>query len=377
MNFDFDEKESSLAAQIKSLIDAGAEARLRNLKSGEPLECLNVFMDYLSRLAQTGYLGLGLRTGKNSTALVAAQESLSDVSPSLFLSIEANVRIFGRLVAAYGTSGHKAEILPLLEHGSYIGSVALSEGGMSPEKETQKTEVLLSGENIMVTGVKEHVVNAPLADRIAVVANAPDGAVVVLVKPEWRGVAIGERFSTLGYEGTPIAPITFDHVAVPRSDVMGPFGDFQLTDSLRRWEDQILTAAGLGLMKRSYRAALTYAKETQRGGKPIIAYQEVGFKLAEMLTLQESARLLAYRAAWMDESDHRERDVLGCCAKVFCSESAEHIASEALQILGNSGFVRGNPAEGSYRNAKYLQIAGTSSEISRSNIGDRVLESVN
>jgi len=140
------------------------------------------------------------------------------------------------------------------------------------------------------------------------------------------------------------------------------------------WEDQVLTAASLGLMRRSFDAALKYAKAHRSGGKPIIAYQEVGFKLAEMLTLFQTAQLLAYRAAWMSESENREADVLAHSAKVFCAESAEKITSEALQILGGKGYVRGNPVEAGYRDAKYIQIAGTSTEISRMKIGDWVLE---
>ena len=93
-------------------------------------------------------------------------------------------------------------------------------------------------------------------------------------------------------------------------------------------------------------------------------------KLAEMLTLLQTARLLAYRAAWMAGAGDREAGVLALCAKVFASESAERVASQALQILGAHGYLRGNPAEEGYRNAKYLQIAGTSSEISRMKIGD-------
>ena len=116
--------------------------------------------------------------------------------------------------------------------------------------------------------------------------------------------------------------------------------------------------------------------ETMRGGKPIIAYQEVSFKLAEMLTLLQTSRLLAFRAAWMSDTSDREREILTRCAKVFCAESAEEVASKALQILGGQGYFKGNPAEEGYRDSKYLQIAGTSSEISRMKIADDLLHTV-
>jgi len=376
MNFDFDEKESALVTRLKEAIDQDAEKRMKELRTGDPLECLNLFMDYLSRLADIGYLGLGVQDGKNFTALVAAQEALATISPSLFLAVESSVRLFGRLIAFYGTTEQKEEILPLLEQGRFVGCVALTEGGMSVENEPFKTTAGTSGNRCTVTGSKDHVINAPMADQIAVIAQSGEDLVVVPVKTNSPGITVGERYTTIAYEGTPVAPIRLDGVAVPSTQVMGPFDPADILANLRRWEDQILTSASLGLMNRSFQTALSFAKKHTRGQKPIIAYQEVAFKLAEMLTVRQTAQLLAYRAAWMDETGDREKDVLVNCSKTFCAESAEQVASQALQVLGANGLTRGNPAEESYGSAKYLQVAGTSSEISRIKIGDRILERV-
>jgi alkylation response protein AidB-like acyl-CoA dehydrogenase len=374
MDFDLDNRESSLIADLEKAIDTSAEKRLRDLKSGDPLECLNLFMDYLTRLAEVGYLSVGLRDGRNSTSLVAAQEALASISPSLFLSIESSTRVFGRLMALYGASGLKEEILPLLEQGRYVGSVALTEDGMSVENEPFKTAAAVSGDNFLITGNKDHVINGPMADRIAVITQSGEGLLVALVGTETAGVTVGERYATLGYEGTPVAPLQLEGVAVPSTQVTGPFEPAAILKDLRRWEDQVLTSASLGLMKRSFHVALSHARNHTRGGKPVIAYQEVAFKLAEMLTIRQTAQLLAYRAAWMDETEDRERDVLINCAKTFCAESAEQVASHALQVLGGNGLIRGNAAEESYSSAKYLQVAGTSSEISRMKIGESILE---
>jgi alkylation response protein AidB-like acyl-CoA dehydrogenase len=180
----------------------------------------------------------------------------------------------------------------------------------------------------------------------------------------------------LGYNALAAAAITLKEVPLESTQIIGPFSDEAPLQELRAWEDQTLAAAGLGLMQRSFDAAREFAKNHQSGGKPIIAYQEIGFKLAEMLTLLQTSQLLAYRAAWMDAAGDPEARIVAHCAKVFCSESAEAVASHALEILGGRGFVRGNPAEESYRDAKYLQIAGTSTEISRMKIGDRLLGTI-
>jgi alkylation response protein AidB-like acyl-CoA dehydrogenase len=119
---------------------------------------------------------------------------------------------------------------------------------------------------------------------------------------------------------------------------------------------------------------LAYVKSHHRDGKPLIAHQEVGFKLAEMLTLLQTSQLLAYRAAWMSETGDSEAALLGHCAKVFCSESAEEVSSQALQVLGKRGFIRDKSAEKGYLDAKYLQIAGIPSELARNKIGDELME---
>jgi len=373
MNFDFAETESALCEKIKALFDPESIAALAKLENGEADEIRESTVKWLRILGQAGYLTLGLDDGKNSVTLTAIQEGLATISPSLFLTVEVTARIFGRLVAIYGTPDQKDEIIPSLKEGRIIGTVALSERGMNIENDPLVTLGVYNDDGFKVSGSKGHVVNGPIADWIAVAAKTGDGVVFFLIKKGSDGLSIDQRLTTLGYNGTAISAITLENCSVPSANVIGPFEGEEPVKSVRTWEDQILTAASLGQMQRSYDEAADYAKSHLSGGKPIIAYQEVGFKLAEMLTLLQTARLLAYRAAWMTEAGDSEAGVLAHCAKVFCTESAEEVASHALQILGGQGYIRGNPAEGGYRDAKYLQIAGTSSEISRMKIADEVL----
>ncbi|MCK4787092.1 MAG: acyl-CoA dehydrogenase [Desulfobacteraceae bacterium] len=373
MNFDFGETERALCEKIKALFDLESRAALAKLEKGDADEIREATLKWMQILGQAGYLTLGLDDGKNSVTLTATQEGLASISPSLFLTVEVTARIFGRLVAIYGTPDQKDEIIPSLKEGRIIGTVALSERGMNIENDPLVTLGVYNDDGFKVSGSKGHVVNGPIADWIAVAAKTGDGVAFFLIKKGSDGLSIDQRLSTLGYNGTAISAITLENCSVPSAYVIGPFEVEEPVKSARTWEDQILTAASLGQIQRSYDEAVNYAKSHLSGGKPIIAYQEVGFKLAEMLTLLQTARLLAYRAAWMTEAEDREAGVLAHCAKVFCTESAEEVASHALQILGGQGYIRGNPAEGSYRDAKYLQIAGTSSEISRMKIADNVL----
>ncbi len=377
MNFDFTRDENDFFQKVRGLFDTESLRDLARLDRKDIAEIRGTTLQWLKSLAEAGYLAPGLDNGQNSVTLVAAHERLAAISPSLFLSVEVSTRIFGRLVAGFGTPDQKHQILSDLENGTLIGTVALSESAMNIENDPLDTTGIASDGGFRVSGSKGHVVNAPIADWIAVAGNIDreDGIVFFLVKKGSEGLFIGDRFSTLGYEGAAISAIHLDGAPVSPEYVVHPPAGSDALRAVRLWEDQILTAASLGLMRRAFDGAVDYAKTHRTGGKPIIAYQEVGFKLAEMLTLLQTAQLLAYRAACMSESAEKEAGILASCAKVFCAESAEKVASYALQVLGGKGCLRGNPAEEGYRNAKYLQIAGTSSEISRMKIADGVLAS--
>lgn len=374
MNFDFKDKDIALREKLKELFDPDSRAALGQLETGDTHQIRDLLLQWLVKLGQTGYLALGLENGKSNMRILAAQETLATISPSLFLSVEVTARIFGRLVASFGTTEQKNEILPTIKEGRHIAAVALSETGMSIENNPLNTTGISMDRGYQVDGAKGQVVNAPIADWIAVAGNRGDDIVLFLIQRGADGLSIGQRLSTLGYNGTSISPISLENCVVPSEYVIGPYKGLNLLETLRMWEDQILTTSSLGLMRRSFETARAHAKSHVSGGKRIIAYQEVAFNLAEMLTLLQTAQLLAYRAAWTVETGGRKAGVLVHCAKVFCSESAEEVASSALQILGTKGYVRGNPAEEGYRNAKYLRIAGTSSEISRMKIADEVLK---
>lgn len=373
MNFDLDEKAKTLCKNIKALFDHDAKAALNQLEE-DSHHIRAIVAPWLRKLGESGYLALGIGDGPENVALLAAQETLAAISPSLFLSVEVSTRVFGRLISRYGTTEQKANILPALQKGEIMGTVALSEGGMNVENNALRTAGIFVDKSLRLSGAKLHVVNGPFADIVAVAGNLDHGLAFFLTESGTEGFSAGERIPMLGFNGAVISPISLENCLVPPESLIGPFDGTKPLGALRSWEDQVLTAASLGLMQSAFDTAVGFAKSHQSGGKPIIAYQEVGFKLAEMLTLLETGRLLAYRSAWMIDVGDREESILTHCAKVFCAESAEILASNALQVLGERGYRLGNPAEESYRDAKYLQIAGTSSEISRMKIGDGLLK---
>ncbi|MEW5733273.1 MAG: acyl-CoA dehydrogenase family protein [Thermodesulfobacteriota bacterium] len=368
MNLDFTKQEQEFIARVNGIFADYALEAGKRVEGYLPL--------ILEKLAATDYLRLGLEKVEGLSGLVpltAAMEGFAAAYPSLFLSVELSTRVFGRAVARFGTGDQKARILSPLLSGKLVGALALSEAAMNVENEPLQTKAVKDGDSFVVSGYKGFVVNGPVADVTAVAAAVEGGLSLFFIPKGTPGLTLGEPLSTLGFEGAAICAVSLDNCRVPADAATAPVEPKSLLSALRVLENQVLAAAALGAMRASYEAARKHAKEHKSGGKPVIAFQEVGFKLAEMLTLLQTSELLAYRSAWTFEQNDKQAEDLSLCAKVFCAESAERVASSALQILSKTGFVTPNPAERAYRNAKLTQIAGTSSEIARMKIGDSEL----
>ena len=374
MNYDFTEQEVTFFAGLAEKISPLAAGRA--LDQSAAAASAEGLREVLTALAQTPYLRLGIEPveGLNGElSLMGAMEVLASISPSAYLSVEASTRLFGRAIGTWGSPEQKERFLKPLLEGAAIGALGLSEATMNIENEPLKTRGEKQGDAFVVSGRKQYVVNAPLADWIAVAGTCEDAPTLFLVQKEAAGLAVSPPLQTIGYEGGSIASLTLENCRIPAEHVIFPDARAPMPALLRRWEDQVLLGASLGLSKTAFEFARDHAKSHKSGEKPIIAYQEIGFKLAEMLTLFQTAQLLAYRAAWNLEIAAADADELVDCAKVFCTEAAEQIASEAMKILGGAGFTSGNPVEQAYRCAKYGQIAGTSTEIGRVKIGDAAL----
>ncbi|MBS3757411.1 MAG: acyl-CoA dehydrogenase [Desulfobacterales bacterium] len=374
MNYDFSEKEFTLFVDINEKM-AGLAAN-GQLDRKDPAHNKENIKQALKQLAQTPYLKLGLQPVdgyQGQLSWMGAAETLAAVSPSAYLAVEASTRLFGRAVNEWGDSNQKSKWLTPLLEGNLIGALAISEETLNIENDPLTAQGERQGESVAINGAKQYVINAPIADWIAVAGTCDDAYALFLIEKEASGLTVEPAMETLGYDGTPISGIRLEDCRIPNEQVIFPPADIDMAEAIRMWENQILLGAGLGLSKAAYETARDHAKSHRSGGKPIIAYQEVGFKLADMLTLFQTSQLLAYRTAWTAETSPKEAGELLLCAKVFCAESAEQVCSEALKILGGNGYITGNSVERAYRCAKYVQIAGTSTEIGRVKIGDAAL----
>ena len=373
MDYDFSEKEQAFITDIENRMTGLTEkmgSECRDLAAAE-----KGLREALQELAPSGYTELGCRAGDTGThTLVAAMEKVAAAAPSFFLGIEMSSRMFGRILKTWArTTALKDSLLKQVREGKAVGAVALSEEAMNVENQPLETCGTRDGEQIIVNGLKSFVVNGSIADWIAVAGNFEDKAVLFIIKKDTPGMVIGERLTTVGYEGAVICDITLEKCRIPETQVIANLDSQEMLSRLKLWENQILIGASLGVLKSAFETARDFAKTHRTGGKPAIAYQAVAFKLSEMLTLYQTAQLFAYRAAWTYDVKPKEAESLTWCAKVFCTEASEKVAGYAMQILSGKGFLSGNPAERAYRNAKLGQICGTSTEIARVKIGDYAL----
>jgi len=374
MNFDFAQREQKLFKELNDImLEMAGE---KNLEEKDPDNAEKSLRESLSRLAETSYLKLGIVLDENIPGLcgmMGAMEIVSSFSQSLYLSVEMSTRLFGRIVSTFGNKEQKKKwLLPVL-YGKKLGAVALSEKSMNIDNDPMTTSGVRENGFIKISGAKNYVINGPIADFTAVAGIIENKPAIFVIEKGAKGLITGKQLATMGYDGLPISGLEFDECRINECEVIGPFEDKSTFDTLRMWENQIIIGGSLGMMKASFESAKAYAKTHKTGGKPIIAYQEVAFKLAEMLTLFQTSQLFAYRAAWAADAGSRESEVLTYCAKVFCTEAAENVSGSALRILSGEGYLSGNAAERAYRCAKYGQIAGTSTEIARVKIGDAAL----
>jgi alkylation response protein AidB-like acyl-CoA dehydrogenase len=371
MNFDWTPEQSGLREALTGLLDDEARARLEALETTDETGVRETLTWWQARAAKAGYLA----PAADPMALLAAQEELATVSSACFLAVETSARLFGGLIVRHAPSLLQADILPLLAGGRTIGAVAVSEPGDVKPVSGPRTTAVRDGDEFVVTGRKDFVTNGPVADYVAVSAMVEGRPAVCIFEPGTgpAGFRRGDRLTTLGQRGLAVCGLDLDRARVPASRVLGPFDDDGPLNDLRTVQDLILSVAALGLMRRVIDEVNAYCRTYHRGAKPIYAHQEVRFKLADMVTLYQTARLLTCRAAWLTAIGDREARTVLECAKVFDAESAEKLASLALQIEAGQGYLAGTIVERAWRDAKYAALAGTTSEKSRMGIADAVL----
>lgn len=375
MNYDLLPEEREVADRVQAL---RAEASLPEPGSLAHAPCDRVetaTRRWLEELGRAGYLRLGVGPSRRGelVVLLAAQQELARGSGWLLFATEMG-RLVASLVDELDAGGRNAALRDAWMRGERILAVAFSEPSSGAAPERLDTTARVEDGQWVLSGEKAQVSMAPMADALAVYAWTGEGPAVFLVERNTPGLRVGERIHTLGYEPLHTSPVTLEGVRVPDERRLAADDGAALMERLRDAEDRTLTAASLGILWRCLEHAQRAADRPRAHGKPPAGYQLVRFSLAEMLTLAQTAQILAYRAFSALAADDPEARTLLLCAKVFATEAACKVSDQAMQILASSGYRRGNPVERALRNARLGTIVGHTSEVARMAIADDVIE---
>lgn len=275
----------------------------------------------------------------------------------------------------------KKKYLPPLCSGEKIGGLAMTEPSAGSDVMSMVLRAERKGDDFILNGTKTFITNGPVGDVFVIYAKtAPEkkahGVSAFIVEKDFSGFERGKKFEKMGWRGSPTGELVFDNCRVPAENLLGAEnrGAMVLMSGLNT-ERIVLGAMSLGISRGAYECALKYARERVQFGKPIAAFQLIQAKLADMAMEIELSHLITYKGAAMaDEGLHRELNLVAAYAKLYTSEAAMRITTEAVQILGGYGYIKEFPVERMMRDAKLQTIGGGTSEIQRLIIAREILK---
>ena len=332
----------------------------------EWVEQMRQFGLFGSRIPEE-YGGLGLDTHTYARLM----EELSYGWMSLAGVLNTHT-ITAMLIYRHGSDEMKARLLPALASGEKRAAFSLSEPDAGSDTASLRCRAELDGDEYVLNGTKMWVTNGERAAVLSVAARTPEGVTCFIVEkqpgPRSGGITISKRIDKLGYKGLETVEMTYDGHRVPRSAVLG--GEAGLGRGLHFMLGGLelgrinIAARALGVARAAYDAAIRYAHERETFGVPIARHQAIAFKLADMATRIEASRLLVESAAAKFERGERA-DVEAGMAKLFCSETAFEVATEAMRIHGGYGYTTEFPVERYFRDAPLMIIGEGTNEVQR------------
>lgn len=328
--------------------------------------------DQMAELGLTGipwpeeYGGIG----SDFLAYAIAVEELSRVCASTGVTLSAHTSLAGWPIFKFGTEEQKQKYLKPMAQGKKIGAYCLTESGSGSDAGGMKTMARKEGDHYVLNGSKIFITNGGVAEIYVVFATTdPEskhkGTTAFIVESNFSGFKVGKKEKKMGIRSSPTTEIIFEDCIVPQENVLGEEGQgFKIAMMTLDGGRNGIAAQAVGIAQGALDAAVSYAKERVQFGKPIIANQGISFKLADMATYIEAARLLTYQAAWL-ESAGLPYGKASAMAKLFAGDTAMKVTTEAVQVFGGYGYTKEYPVERFMRDAKITQIYEGTQEIQR------------
>ena len=344
--------------------------------------------EQIMQLAELGFMGMMVSptyggAGMDTISYVLAMEEISKIDASVSVCMSVNNSLVCWGLETFGTEAQKQKYLTPLAKGIkdndlYIGAFLLSEPEAGSDATSQQTTAEDKGDYYLLNGTKNWITNGSSASVYLVIAQTDPakgskGINAFIVEKNSPGVTVGAKENKLGIRGSDTHSIMFNDVKVPKENRIGEDGfGFKFAMKTLAGGRIGIAAQALGIASGAYELALGYSKQRKAFGKEIMHHQAIQFKLADMATKVEAARLLCFKAA-ADKDEHKDYGFSSSIAKVYASEAAMWISTEAVQVHGGYGFVKEYHVERLMRDAKITQIYEGTSEIQRIVISRHIL----
>ena len=331
--------------------------------------------ELVARMAELGFLGIAIPdqyggSGLDNVSYVIAMEEISRACASTGVIMSVNNSLVCDPIYRFGTEAQKQEWLVPLASGTLLGCFALSEPEAGSDAAAQKTTAVKDGADWIINGTKNWITNGPVAD-VCILFTMNDraaghkGITCFILPMKAKGVRVGQADDKLGIRGSKSSQIFLDDVRLSNDLLLGEVGGgFKVAMSTLDGGRIGIAAQALGIARACLDDSLAYAQQRRTFGKPIARHQAIQFKLADMATEVDAARLLTLRAAYLKDAK-QPYGKEAAMAKLFASDIANKAAREAIQIFGGNGYVTEYPVERHFRDAKITEIYEGTSEIQR------------
>jgi acyl-CoA dehydrogenase len=370
MNLRFTEEQEMMRKMVKEFAESEIAPFVERMEQGEfPREILK-------KMAELGLMGITIPeeyggAGMDFTSYIIAIHEISKVSATVGVILSVHTSVGTNPILYFGTEEQKKKYVPKLASGEYLGAFCLTEPSAGSDAKSLKTKAIRQGDYYILNGSKVFITNGGEADTYIVFARTNSeeegsrGISAFIVEKDTPGFIIGKDEKKMGLHGSRTVQISFEDAKVPAENLLGEEGQgFKIAMANLDVGRIGIAAQSLGIAEAALEHATAYAKERIQFGKPIAEQQGVAFKLADMATAVEAAKLLVYRAAFL-RANGLPCSKEASMAKLFASRAAMENAIEAVQIFGGNGYTEDYPVERLFRDAKICEIYEGTSEIQR------------
>ena len=379
MNFQTSETQKMIAQSIRDFAETNIRPHIMEWDEAQTFP-----VELFKKLGDMGFMGVLVPEELGGSGLgyheyITIVEEISKVDSSIGLSVAAHNSLCTNHILTFGNEEQKKKWIPKLATGEWIGAWGLTEHNTGSDSGGMSTTAVKDGDHWVINGAKNFITHA-ISGQVAVVIvrtgekGDSRGMSAFVIEKGTPGFSSGKKENKLGMRASETAELIFDNCRVPDANRLGEVGEgfiqaMKILDGGRI----SIGALALGIGKGAYEAALKYSKERHQFGKPISAFQAIGFKLADMATEIEASELLLHKAAYL-KNNHLPVTTMGAMAKMYASEMCVKVSTEAVQIHGGYGYTKDFPVEKFYRDSKLCTIGEGTTEIQKLVISRNILK---